>query len=320
MKSHSLSTARWMGWHWMAAFSLSLALGAYFLWAAPGLAEQMLWLVLFAGVIGVPHGLTDFAILPALARRCGWRGPHAMPLGAMIYVALITLYGALWLLLPALALLGFLLLAAWHFGEQDVRAYGAALRYPRLQSAARGAAIIVLPYLAQADTAHYFALLGDSTLWLAPAAWIPAAWIPAAWIPAAWVAAATLALSLIAHHLRFALETLLLCALLVLLPPLLSFTLYFALWHTPRHYAQVSGVLSVRGRRRAAACAIGLPLLAGAGLLYAEEWQRVLQAHPERTLHAFFIPLAALTFAHVAAHALAGGSATQPADAAQEDG
>lgn len=287
----------WHSWHWRLAFGLTLAFSAYCLLAMPGLSEQCIWLLLFAGLIGVPHGLTDLLILPALAKRFGVARHNPLwdrLAGGAIYLALIGFYALLWRQSPLLALIGFLLMAGWHFGEQDIGTYHQRLRYPTLQGALRGLAVIALPYLTQDETAQYFAILSETAIWHHN-------------YPAAWplgLASVVIAGAVFSGNRYYLSETLLLMLMLSLLPPLLSFTCYFCLWHTPRHYLRVTPSLSARSLRvLCAGTGLSLVLIAIIWVVVSD-WQWLLTGGEAQIIQAFFMPLAALTFAHVCAHTL----------------
>ena len=95
------------------------------------------------------------------------------------------------------------------------------------------------------------------------------------------------------------LEQLLLLGVYLTLPPLLSFTLYFCVWHTPRHYIEEWPVI-----QRYAGVIKPQPMLAallafalvGGGICGAGMFAK---AHPEVAMQVFFITVACLTAAHV---------------------
>lgn len=68
--------------------------------------------------IGIPHGAIDHLIDEETARRTN----RVYSLGIFLgkYLLTMAVYGLCWYLFPALSLLLFLLISAWHFGETDV--------------------------------------------------------------------------------------------------------------------------------------------------------------------------------------------------------
>jgi Brp/Blh family beta-carotene 15,15'-monooxygenase len=68
-------------------------------------------------VVGIPHGAVDHLV--EAKSQLGARRPFSLHRFLGLYVLQMTVYAALWLVFPAVSLLLFLLLSAWHFGESD---------------------------------------------------------------------------------------------------------------------------------------------------------------------------------------------------------
>jgi Brp/Blh family beta-carotene 15,15'-monooxygenase len=81
------------------------------------MAEFMVAAVLIA-LAGIPHGSLDHKI--AMHSNKGLRLPRFL----LQYIASALLFLLVWLLAPGIALLLFLLLTAWHFGETDFVIFG----------------------------------------------------------------------------------------------------------------------------------------------------------------------------------------------------
>ncbi|TAE33521.1 MAG: hypothetical protein EAZ91_02615 [Cytophagales bacterium] len=83
-----------------------------------GLSTQLVFCGLFLVLSGIPHGALDHLLEQERASRLG----HSFSMLSFIanYLATAGLYGLLWLLVPTLSLLLFLLISAWHFGETDL--------------------------------------------------------------------------------------------------------------------------------------------------------------------------------------------------------
>ena len=79
-------------------------------------AEYLLALLLIL-VIGLPHGATDHLLFRQLAREKG--KPVSMVRFYIVYVGLVLAYGVLWALLPLPALILFLLVSVYHFGQSN---------------------------------------------------------------------------------------------------------------------------------------------------------------------------------------------------------
>lgn len=109
------------------AATVGLAILAWiFQWIAPAALEQIAPPLLLAGMIfpGIPHGALDHCLSMAgrLQGRRLWRF-------IATYVGIMALVLAIWKLSPLLGLGVFLLYSAWHFGETDLRDWGAFRSY-----------------------------------------------------------------------------------------------------------------------------------------------------------------------------------------------
>jgi Brp/Blh family beta-carotene 15,15'-monooxygenase len=68
----------------------------------------------FISLVGLPHGALD----PVIAHRVGLiRSPISAVSFTLSYLCIVALVVGLWLLVPTLALIGFLLISALHFGR-----------------------------------------------------------------------------------------------------------------------------------------------------------------------------------------------------------
>lgn len=79
-------------------------------------AEYLLALLLIL-VIGLPHGATDHLLFRQLAQEKG--KPVSMVRFYIVYLGLVLAYGVLWVLLPLPALILFLLVSVYHFGQSN---------------------------------------------------------------------------------------------------------------------------------------------------------------------------------------------------------
>jgi Brp/Blh family beta-carotene 15,15'-monooxygenase len=184
--------------------------------AAPG---ELALLGAAVFVVGTPHGALDARLArdwlrPILGKR--WAVPFVAA-----YLALAVLTLGLWLVAPALALPLFLLLAAVHFGHHDStsgRWLPVVVRGglpPVVASAVQPDAIAaIFTLLAGAGGAELAAFAGGPLLIL-------------------WLAGAAITLATEGRRA----ELIALAALFAAAPPLVAFSLYFALVHTPRALA-----------------------------------------------------------------------------------
>lgn len=275
--------------------------------------------VLAASVLafGLPHGAADWWVMRlAAGERWTHRG-RAVLVGGYVLAAALTL--AFWRWRPALALEGFLVLTAWHFGSADA----STLLPPGKRGAAwwlfalgRGGLVIGTPLAFRpAESAAllqpFAALSGE------PGAMVTAEILRAAW-PLVWIGAAlqTVALRIEAHHqpggrtrdpgltCNF-LETAVLLALFRLAPPLWAFACYWVAFHAWRHVWRIEarlhpGLAVPPGRalvdfhRRT----LPLTLLSLAGLVGIFALWPALTVGAAGWRTAYFVLLSALTVPH----------------------
>ncbi len=186
-------------------------------------------------IAGLPHGAADHRIARSLTG-----GPLLFHL---LYLATAALVFVAWWLVPVAAMLLFLGVSAWHFGESDL------LRVPgaTVAKATRGLVLVLAPLLAHPERS------AELLTWTAG---VPAAanLIPTSGGP---VAAALIVLTHLASLIDLARERrwdrrtlrdeLAAAAALGLLAvsggPLLGLALYFVLWHTPSHFSLLERTL-----------------------------------------------------------------------------
>jgi Brp/Blh family beta-carotene 15,15'-monooxygenase len=99
---------------WLAALLAVLGGLVFPVWLEQ--AEYPLALA-FMLLVGLPHGATDHLLFGQLSREQGRK--ISMPLFYVFYVGLVLAYGVLWILLPWPALLLFLLVSVYHFGQSN---------------------------------------------------------------------------------------------------------------------------------------------------------------------------------------------------------
>lgn len=202
--------------------------------------------------LGLPHGAFDHLV--PLRLRLSWgRHPFWLSVYLLIYLLLAGLYLGFWLLSPALAFTGFLLLTVFHWGQGDLRFMELFLGRSRptrrgawLTLIVRGGLPIALPVLAFPETAESLfryaasglglgrATLGLSSPWLATPLAIGLGLALVGYVLNAVRAApdaAVLTLDIF--------ELLLLTVLFTLVPAYLAVGIYFTLWHSPRHLARL---------------------------------------------------------------------------------
>lgn len=183
---------------------------------------------------GVPHGTLDVEIAAAHFGQKGLAGKSKIIGGYLGCAAAMIL---LWLHLPELALVTFLIISIVHF-SQDWR--GGVDPFLAMMV---GWALVALPALASPDdAAMIFAALTGSDNGKVIAGLLGAASVPAA------LGSLVFAYWAIRHNdMQSALEVLACIVAALFLPPLVAFALFFCGLHSPRHMAdalRATGALS----------------------------------------------------------------------------
>ncbi|WP_241659678.1 Brp/Blh family beta-carotene 15,15'-dioxygenase [Sphingomonas glacialis] len=177
---------------------------------------------------GLPHGAYDIALL----RRSVALGRSGMGLAVGGYAAIALLMVVLWMTVPLVALVLFLAVASVHFGED-----WQMLEEPLLRFAA-GAAVIAAATIGHpAEVSALFVAMSD------PRAAVIAQIITAAAPVALLVTAIGIAAAWRDGSRHWAAAMALCFALLLVLPPVAGFALFFVFLHSPRHLAQTRVVL-----------------------------------------------------------------------------
>lgn len=204
---------------------------------------------------GLPHGAYDIALLRravALDRsgagmaggglvRVGLTGDGLVRVGLVVggYVATALMMVALWLTMPLVALVLFLVVAAVHFGED-----WAMLEEPLLRVAA-GAAVI-----GAATIGHPSAVSAVFVAMSDPRAAVVARIVTAIAPVALLVTLVGIALAWRQGSRHWAGAMAVCLGLLIVLPPVAGFALFFVFLHSPRHLAQTRVLLRDMTRAR----------------------------------------------------------------------
>lgn len=244
----------------------------------------LLGLSLIILLLGVPHGALD----PIFAQQIfGVKGLLGWSLFAMFYLGLAGGVVLFWYVFPTLWLVGFLLISVWHFSADLAPG---TLWLARLSY---GSAIIVLPvFRFSNELTRLFSFLIETSASVALVAALQVLLVPI-------VVLVALSAALVMRTDRLtALELLSVSALMLLVPPLPAFTLYFCLMHGARHilrtkqYMDQVTVKSMFG-------VILLPML-GTLMLMLLGWFFVVgQSLEQGVVKLVFVGLAALTAPHM---------------------
>jgi Brp/Blh family beta-carotene 15,15'-monooxygenase len=212
--------------------------------AGPSAPVQMVILAVAVVCVGLPHGALDHLVgrqlLQPLFPRMWW-----IVFGGT-YVALGLAVAVIWILVPPLALAGFLLLSAAHFGWDDPSWIPTNRGlWSALERFSVGALPIVLPMVAfPGDVATVFGWLMPKTSQIAASTVAISGWIAViAVTPIAAFRALRLAGGGAAHQAAAA-ELAAIAVLHVVAPPLIAFLVYFCGWHSIRHALELSHQLA----------------------------------------------------------------------------
>ncbi|MDX7952476.1 Brp/Blh family beta-carotene 15,15'-dioxygenase [Lichenihabitans sp. Uapishka_5] len=288
--------------HTLAVAAVLVACMAMAVGAPAGVSGATGGVLLVGGaLIGMPHGSSDFVVAyRAMAPRFG-RG--WLPVFLCAYLAVVAAMVLGWSLAPRATFLVFLLVSGFHFGASEAAARDVddPLRYVA-RALTPVLPIFLLHPQAVAGIIGLMSQDGSATV----VATLETCRIPGLALYAAllgrvgWraIAAAPYGSSRRAE----AVELLLLAAAAALLPPFVTFAIYFCLLHAVRHMAELGGALYPRDGRAAlgVVAAIVVPsALVCAGLLLWG-WSALAGHMPTEPLLALALQVtAALTVPHL---------------------
>jgi len=242
----------------------------------------MLSIVIF--LFGVPHGALDTLYARQLYRIKSIPAWAAFGLG---YLAIAALVVGLWVALPMVFLIGFLLISAFHFSgdpQGDVGFFRRVLY---------GGSVLICPVLLhEPQVRELYSMLAGAAARdavVTASRWVAWPWLIATVIAALWCARKDWVGSL---------ELVSVTAVMTLLSPLLAFTVFFCGMHSVRHVMRTRDYASARTWTNLAGVA-ALPML-GTVLLATAAWQLLPAADLDtRLVQLVFVGLAALTVPHM---------------------
>mmetsp|Transcript_14241 Transcript_14241/g.32369 ORF Transcript_14241/g.32369 Transcript_14241/m.32369 type:complete len:361 (+) Transcript_14241:198-1280(+) len=260
-------------WHIVGANCFTLGLLALSS-ACPNLMElstrtQMLLVVLSGAFFGMPHGALDGVLL--------WGDGRLFTIVTVFsaYIALAAGMITLWLVLPSVALVVFLLCAVFHFGEGDHEAFPVGMQW--LDTLARGGMFLISFYCKWGEVLPILQIL------VGPATDLTGA---VAAIQLLQVVHFISFVACVGYHcyridearsLLLIVELSCLFSAFAILPPLVGLTLYYNVYHSSRHYLRVTE-LSDASAQSSLAAAVGFTALALVliGIFFAFEQARGL--------------------------------------------
>lgn len=233
------------------------------------LAFGMLW-------VGFPHGAVDHLLQQSAASKL------KLPLFVLSYLAQAALVGVVWLLFPPIALIGFVVYSAWHFGEAD----GLLWRLSKPLSFVWGASVLLYILGTHTDETNVILMqIGELDFPLELPLWAIAPWALYAW-----------------HKRKYGLLLTTLWLMLASgLPLLLAFGLYFIGQHSLTGWQHLQERLQLKPRQL---WMQALPFHLGAWLLLLVFYFFWPEGQPWSGLSRwglFFIFLSCISFPHVLA-------------------
>ena len=246
--------------------------------------------LLFVVLIGLPHGAFDGAI----ANHLGAGRSFATTAKFIAsYCAAAALVIAIWIMFPAVTLALFLIISMIHFGRGDASAKSGPVFMTQVLLHG-GLPIFGIIYFQQSSVIPLFDALTNGASDLAVL--ISKIMVPLLGLMAGLYG--LMAFRDASLRARFA-EFILLAVVIAILPPLVSFALYFCIIHTGRHMRRIWHVLastiSPKGLyRQAAGFTLASWLVGGAAFLWLE-----IGDLDAALLQVVFIGLAALTVPHM---------------------
>lgn len=244
------------------------------------LTQQTLILAPLVAILGLPHGALDLPIAQAL-----WPLDTAAAKLRFfaIYLGLVALVIALWVLFPGPALIAFLSYSIVHFSD-DWAVANPPLRWTGGIATIGGVSLfhteevaLLFSYLAP----DAFALTAAKTLAILGAASL-----------ITFIAAIILRP---ANRTQAALEQVLIWVAALALPPLLFFVVYFCGLHSVRHFTQTLQSVPKTGQAMLISAVLSCNVVAIAGMVWLLMPQTIMTA----SLQIVFIGLAALTVPHM---------------------
>lgn len=249
--------------------------------------DRRLQLGLLVGMvllIGAPHGALDPVYVRAFDGVSGFWGWTAF---GILYILLALCVIVVWLISPLVFGVAFLAISAVHFSGDPPLGVSVWTRITY------GVAVLALPALLHRNAVdEIFAML------IGPgAASIIGAGL-AALAPACVVAATVSIIFEARKNVLAALEIVAVCGLMIVAPPLVSFTVFFCGMHSPRHFIRTINLVGGLTYKRAFQVALW-PMVAIAGggaIALAADSSVSIDA---RLTEEIFIGLAALTLPHM---------------------
>jgi len=184
------------------------------------LGIQLILLLVTVTIIGIPHGYFDFLI----AKKLFSKYSYWLQKFITIYLSISVAYLLIWVLSPAFALIAFLLMAIYHFGQEETEDI---YDNSKLLLITLGSVPVIAPILFQ--TNEVFSLFNILLNQQIASPSLPAV---------KYFYILLLAIIILLRSKKLLPLYSLLIINFIYLPPLISFILYFCFHHSLRHYLQ----------------------------------------------------------------------------------
>lgn len=288
------------------------AVGSLLLVGTPDLSSMVLAAALAIAVLGVPHGGLDHWTGRRILRERFQRGWWAVFFPAYLLVGL--LFAAGWFTIPTVTVVVFLLVSAWHFGREDQQMNDLRPGAPatgqfsqHVNAASVGGLVIWIPALVRPDEMRSLLRVIVPSDHVGPANQIVGVTqcIAAACLPlAAAVVVAALIKSPSVCERWVPLAT---AAVAIFTPILISFSIYFCVWHSwqglqrLRRDESLTVAEFVRSVAPLSSAAI-LGVVAAGWWMQGGAVQSLLSGQATAPLRTVFIGLSAIAVPHLFLH------------------
>ncbi len=211
-------------------FSISILFIFFFYNFKFSLTNQSYILFFLVSAIGIPHGFFDFSIGKKIFKKY-----QSMWLFYFVlsYVSISTIYFAAWFIFPSISLIFFLLIASYHFGFEEFNYMkNSKTSYLNANIFFKGTIIVFTPILFHNDQVNYlFSILigydfpSTQISFLQKLIW-------------SFLSISQFLFFDREENIFHKIESIAYFTNFVLLPPLISFTIYFCFSHSIKHFLE----------------------------------------------------------------------------------
>ncbi|OLY93980.1 beta-carotene 15,15'-monooxygenase, Brp/Blh family [Cnuella takakiae] len=207
------------------------------------LTTQLVLLAVAMATTGIPHGALDYLIFRQQEQSAGRK--YSLFRFLCYYLGLMAFYALFWWINPGLSLLLFLLIASWHFADNDFSALPLHHKADNLIRVAFGGWLLlvlifghtseILVYLQQIVGTQNFLLrfaqwyrpYEAAVFWMGLPGWILMLWMRLRWQ------------GLVFRQFQSIITLMFLLFLCRQLPLIVGFAVYFAIWHSLQSFRSI---------------------------------------------------------------------------------